>query len=305
MQAKLLDGEVLAAKIKESLKTEVEQLKAKGVTPSLAAIQVGENPASRVYIRNQKKSCEEMGIEYNLHEFSDRTAEEELIAHIEKLNNDKSVTGIILQMPLPEPINARRAQQKISPAKDVEGMHPANIGKLLYGHREVAPCTALGALKLLESSGVDLKGKEVVIVGHSEIVGKPLLLLLLQSQLESPTPTVCHIATQDLSFHTKRADVLIVAVGKPGLITGDMIKEGAVVIDIGINRVPVLDEKGKPVLNEKGKPRKKTVGDVVFEEALNKASYLSPVPGGVGPLTVTMLINNVVEACKLQFRRRI
>lgn len=298
MSAKLLDGEALAGKIKEGLKKEVEELKGKGIVPSLAAVQVGENPASRVYIRNQKKSCEEIGIHYRLHELSDQATEEELLQFIGKLNGDARVTGIILQMPLPPQISARRVQATISPSRDVEGMNPANMGMLLYGQARVAPCTALGAMELLKSSGVDLKGQEVTIVGHSEIVGKPLILMLLQSLDASPTPTVCHIATRDLAAHTRRADILIVAVGKAGLVKGDMIKEGAMVIDVGINRVPVLDEKGNPVLNEKGKPKKKTVGDVIFEEAVERASYLSPVPGGVGPLTTAMLLKNTVRCAK-------
>ncbi len=298
MTAKLLDGRVLAGEIKEGLKKEIEDLKGKGKTPSLVAVQVGENPASRVYIRNQKKSCEEIGIDYRLHELSDRTTEDELLRFIEKLNGDAQVTGIILQMPLPSQINARRIQATISPSKDVEGMNPANMGMLLYGQAKVAPCTALGAMELLKSSGVDLKGQEVTVVGHSEIVGKPITLMLLQSLDASPTPTVCHIATRDLTAHTLKADILIVAVGKAGLIKGNMIKEGAIVIDIGINRVPLLDGDGNPVLNDKGKPKKKTVGDVVFEEAVEKASYISPVPGGVGPLTTAMLLKNTVECAK-------
>lgn len=298
MTAKLLDGEVLAGKIKEGLKREIEELKGRGISPSLTAVQVGENPASRVYIRHQKKSCEEIGIAYRLQELSGEATEDELLQLIEKLDSEARVTGIILQMPLPSQINARRVQATISPAKDVEGMNPANMGMLVYGQAKVAPCTALGARELLRSSGVDLKGKEVTIVGHSEIVGKPLALMLLQSLNASPTPTICHIATRDLAAHTRRADILMVAAGKAGLIKGDMIKEGAIVIDIGINRIPVLDKQGNPVLNEKGKPKKKTVGDVVFEEAAGKASYISPVPGGVGPLTTAMLLKNTVECAK-------
>ncbi len=300
MSAKLLNGGPLAVTIKEGLKKEIEELKGKGITPSLVAVQVGENPASRIYIRNQKKSCEEIGIDYQLHELSAETTEEELLQFIGELNGDARVTGIILQMPLPSPINSRRIQATISPSKDVEGMNPANMGMLLYGQAKVAPCTALGAMELLKSSGVDLKGQEVTVVGHSEIVGKPIILMLLQSLDASPTPTVCHIATRDLAAHTRKADILIVAVGKAGLIKGEMIKEGAIVIDIGINRVPLLDDKGNPVLNDKGKPKKKMVGDVVFEEAVEKASYISPVPGGVGPLTTAMLLKNTVECAKTQ-----
>ncbi len=300
MSAKLLDGKALAGKIKEGLKKEIEELKSKNIVPSLTAVQVGENPASAVYVRNQKKSCEEMGVNYRLEQLEGGISEDDLVKFIEKLNKDDKVNGIILQMPLPSQIDARKVQKMIVPDKDVEGMNPANMGMLVYGCPNLAPCTALGALELLKSSGVELKGKEVTIVGHSEIVGKPITLLLLESLTESPTPTVCHIATGDLAFHTKRADILIVAAGKAGLIKGDMIKEGAIVIDIGINRVPLLDEQGKPVMNDKGKPKKKTVGDVIFDEAVEKASYISPVPGGVGPLTVTMLISNTVKACKLQ-----
>ncbi|MCD6219782.1 bifunctional 5,10-methylenetetrahydrofolate dehydrogenase/5,10-methenyltetrahydrofolate cyclohydrolase, partial [Candidatus Calescamantes bacterium] len=215
-------------------------------------------------------------------------------------NQDEKVNGIILQVPVPSHMNAREIQMRISPKKDAEGMNPYNIGLLVYGRGRMVPCTAKAAMTLLESTGLSLKGLEVTIVGHSEIVGKPLTLMLLESLFESPTPTVCHISTKDLSFHTKRADVLIVAVGKAGLIRGNMIKEGAVVIDIGINRVPVLDERGNPVLDEKGKKKMKIVGDVVFEEAVEKASFITPVPGGVGPVTTAILLKNTLEAVKLQ-----
>jgi methylenetetrahydrofolate dehydrogenase (NADP+)/methenyltetrahydrofolate cyclohydrolase len=298
MTATLLQGDKLASEIKEGLKKDIEQLKAKGFPPHLVAVQVGESPASRVYIRQQQKSCEEIGIEYEVKELPGSTTNDELLDFIETLNQDSAVTGIILMMPLPQDIDARQVQIKISPDKDVEGMHPANMGRLVYGEMELAPCTARAAVELLKASGVELKGKEVVIVGHSEIVGKPLTLMLLASQMESPTPVVCHIATKDLSFHTKRADIVFVAVGKPGLIQADMVKEGVIVIDIGINRVPVTDGQGKPVLNEKGKPKKKIVGDVDFEGIKDKASFITPVPGGVGPMTTTMLLYNTVESAK-------
>lgn len=295
MAAKLLDGEAVAAKLKEGLKAKVEDLKSKGRSVVLNAVQVGENAASRVYIKNQKASCEEIGLAYELKELPAETTQDELDVFIDGLNNDPNVTGIILQMPVPEQIDARVVQRRISPAKDVEGMHPMNMGNLVFGDMKIGPCTPLGAIELLKANDIDLKGKETVVVGHSEIVGKPLALMLLSSMNESATPTVCHIATQDLAAHTKRADLLFVAVGVPGLIKGDMIKDGAIVVDIGINRVPMLDENGEPVLNKKGKPRKKTVGDVVFDEAVEKASYIAPVPGGVGPLTVTMLLQNTVS----------
>lgn len=295
MSAKLLDGEAAAAKLKGDVKARVEAIKARGEDVVLNAVQIGENAASRVYIKNQRESCEEVGITYELKELPAETTQDEFARFIDGLNSDPKITGIILQMPLPEQIDAREAQKQIAPEKDVEGIHPANMGRLVFGDMTVAPCTAMGAMEILKANGIEIKGKEVVVVGHSEIVGKPLTLMLLSSLTESATPTVCHIATKNLAAHTKRADILFVAVGKAGLIKGDMIKEGAVVVDIGINRVPMLDDDGNPVLNKKGKPRKKTVGDVVFDEAVEVAGYITPVPGGVGPLTVTMLLRNTVS----------
>lgn len=295
MSAKLLDGEAAAAKLKGDVKARVEAIKARGGDVVLNAVQIGENAASRVYIKNQRESCEEVGITYELKELPAETTQDEFARFIDGLNSDPKITGIILQMPLPEQIDAREAQKQIVPGKDVEGIHPANMGRLVAGDMTVAPCTAMGAMEILKANGIEIKGKEVVVVGHSEIVGKPLTLMLLSSLTESATPTVCHIATKNLAAHTKRADILFVAVGKAGLIKGDMIKEGAVVVDIGINRVPMLDDDGNPVLNKKGKPRKKTVGDVVFDEAVEVAGYITPVPGGVGPLTVTMLLRNTVS----------
>ena len=300
MSAELIDGNAVSEKMKTELKAEIEKLASEKITPSLSAVQVGENPASRVYIRKQKETCENLGIAYTLHELDADTDQQGVVDYIHKLNRDDSVSGIILQMPLPEGVDSRTVQQEISPAKDVEGIHPSNLGKLFSGTATVAPCTAMGAVSLLKSTGVDLKGKEVVIVGHSEIVGKPILMMMLESLAASPTPTCCHIATKDLAFHTGRADILFVACGVPGLIKGEMIKEGAIVIDIGINRVDMRDENGEPVLSEKtGKPRKKTVGDVEFDAACERASMITPVPGGVGPMTVTMLLRNTVECAKL------
>lgn len=298
MEAKLIDGEALSAEIKRELERDVKTLRAAKKVVSLAAVQVGENPSSRVYTKNQQSTCEELGISYSLHELPDTATEAEVINYIKKLNNDSGVTGIILQMPLPQGINPRAIQWQIAPEKDVEGMHPSNFGRLFYGQAVVSPCTAKAAVTLLKSIDVPLKGLEVVMVGHSEIVGKPIAVMLLESLRESPTVTVCHIATKDLAFHTKRADVVIVAAGKPNLIRADMVKEGVILIDIGINRVPVLDQNGNPILNEKGKPKQKTVGDADFEGIVQKASYITPVPGGVGPMTVVMLLKNTVEAAK-------
>jgi len=305
MGAKIIDGKSLAEKSKEDIKTEVTELKRRyGVVPLLVAIQVGENPASAIYVKSQSKTCQEVGINYQPHELPASTSEEELLKFIDKLNRDDRVTGIILEMPVPSHINARRAQMAIVAMKDVEGMNPSNMGMLVYGVPRLAPCTALAAMEILKSTGVNIKGKEVTVVGHSEIVGKPIALFLLSSVLESATPTVCHIATRDLALHTRNAEILIVAVGKAGLIRGDMIKQGAIVIDVGINRVPVMDGRDKPVLDTEGKPKMKIVGDVVFEEAVEKASHITPVPGGVGSLTVIMLLRNTLTACQWQMEKK-
>ena len=278
--AKLLEGKPLAEKIKEEIK---QQIQALGTKPVLASVLVGENAGAETYVKSQKKVAEALGIEYQFHKLAAETQETALIEFIKKLNADNSVNGIIIQMPLPQQIDYKKISQFILPEKDIEGMHPANIGKVLFGKAKIVPCTAQAAMELINSTGVDLYGKEVVIVGHSEIVGKPLALLLLE---KFATVTVCHIGTSKagkLEEHVKKAEILIVAVGKAGLIKGDLIKEGAIVIDVGINRVA-----------------DKIVGDVEFEAAEKKASFITPVPGGVGPLTVTMLMRNLVEAAKLQ-----
>lgn len=278
--AQLLEGKPLAEKIKEEIRQKVQALKNKAV---LASVQVGDNAGAEAYVRSQKKVAEGLGIEYALHKLGQDTTEEELIAFIQKLNQDKAVNGIIVQMPLPAQIDYKRISQNISPGKDVEGMHPANIGKIVFGKGDLFPCTPMAVMELLKSSGIDLRGKETVIVGHSEIVGKPLAILLLE---KLATVTVCHIGTSEagkLEGHVRGAEILIVAVGKAGLIKGTWVKEGAVVVDVGINRVG-----------------DKIVGDVEFEAAEKQASFITPVPGGVGPLTVTMLMRNLVAAAKLQ-----
>ena len=278
--AQLLEGKPIAAKIKEEIKQEVAGLEIK---PVLASIIVGDNPGALAYVKSQTKTAEGLGINYQLHQLDALTAESSLIEFIEKLNRDKAVNGIIIQMPLPEQIDYKKISEFILPEKDVEGMHPANIGKIVFGKAGILPCTPAGVMELLESIKINLRGKEVVVVGHSEIVGKPLALLLLE---KFATVTVCHIGTSEakkLEEHVGRAEILIVAVGKANLIKGDWIKEGAIVIDVGINRI-----EGK------------IVGDVEFQTAEKKASYITPVPGGVGPLTVTMLMRNLVAATKLQ-----
>jgi methylenetetrahydrofolate dehydrogenase (NADP+)/methenyltetrahydrofolate cyclohydrolase len=301
MTAKLLEGAPLAEKINTEIRTEAEAFKAAhGRSPKLVAVQVGESSAgTRGYAKSQSRGAEAVGIDHEILELPGDITEQALIARVAELSTDETVDGILLFVPMPEHIDPRNVQVGISPEKDVEGMHPENLGRLFYGNQIVAPCTAMSAVELLRSSGVDLAGKEVVVLGHSEIVGKPVAMLLLQSLNESPTVTVAHVATSGAGmrdFHTKRADVVISAMGyKPQIITADLLKEGAIVVDVATMQIPKLDEDGQPVLNKKGKPKKRWVGDVDFEGAVEKCSYISPVPGGVGPLTVTILMRNLVR----------
>ena len=284
MTAELIDGKAVAAQMKADIEQEIAELKEKhNSSPCLMAVQVGENAASASYTRSQKKGCEKVGINYQLEELPADITEQDLVKFVEEKGQDKQITGIILQMPLPEHIRAEKIQAAIASAKDIEGIKLQNLGALLSESATLAPCTAAAVMELIRSTGVPFKGKEVVIVGHSSIVGKPLALLLLASPLESATTTVCHIATKDLSSHTLRAEILIVAAGKPDLVTGDMVKEGAIVIDVGINRIDG-----------------KLVGDVSFDQAKEKASLITPVPGGVGPVTTAMLLKNALNAWKLQ-----
>lgn len=276
--AKLLEGKPIAERVKEELKQQISCLSCK---PVLASVMVGVNAGAYSYVKSQKKTAEALGIEYRLTELPEETTEAALAACIEKLNCDKGVNGIIIQMPLPKHLNEKIVPCSIVPEKDVEGMNPANIGRFLCAKTMFVPCTAAAVMELLKETGVDVYGKDVVIVGHSQIVGKPLSLLLLE---KLATVTVCHIGTSNagkLAEHVRAADILIVAVGKAGLIKGEWIKEGAIVIDVGINHV-----------------NNAIVGDVEFESAERRASWITPVPGGVGPLTVMMLMRNVLLSCK-------
>ena len=297
MAAKIIDGQALADEIRAQLTTQVEDMAAKGHAPHLVPLVVGSSLGSRMYVKSQQKACREIGIDCTPVNLPDDITREDLEAEIAKINADPGVTGLLLAVPLPEGLDGRRAQRLIDPAKDVEGVSPANLGHVILGDESMAPTTARAAFELARSTGVELEGAEVVIVGHSEIVGKPLALLFL-SVLS--TTTVCHIATRNLKHCTLGADILCVAVGKPGLISADMIKPGAVVIDIGINRIVKTDADGKPLLNKKGSPAKKTVGDVDFEKAKEVAGWITPVPGGVGPMTVAMLLSNTVRAARVQ-----
>ena len=298
MSAQVIDGKALAAETTEKIRAEVQAMQAKGHTPHLVPLLVGSVPANRMYVKRIQTVSQEVGIDCTLVELPETISQEDLEAEIRKLNGDPSVTGLILQMPLPAGLDARRAQSIIAPEKDVEGVSPASLGAVVLGDETRAPATARAAFELAKSTGVKIEGAEVVIVGHSEIVGKPLSLLFLKA---FGTTTVCHIATKDLKFHTQRADFLCVAVGKAGLIKAGMIKPGAVVIDVGINRIPKLDPAGKQTLNEKGKPEMLTVGDVDFEAAKEVAGYITPVPGGVGQMTVVMLLSSTLRAARDQF----
>ncbi len=289
MSAKILYGKEFAAQIKESAKNEVEELKNKfNITPGLAVIIVGENPASQVYVRNKHKTCEELGIKSEVVTMSENSAKNELLAKIDELNADKNIHGILVQLPLPDAIknHSEEILNRIDPLKDVDGFHPVNVGKLVTGSPALVPCTPAGCIEMLDLAGIEIDGKRAVIIGRSNIVGKPMLHLLMARHA---TVTVCHSHTKNLPEVTREADILVAAMGKAKFVTADMIKPGAVVIDVGINRIAP----------------KKLVGDVDFENAVEVAGAITPVPGGVGLLTVAMLMKNVVKAVKLQLEEKI
>jgi len=277
----IIDGKELAKKIRANLKIECEELKKKNINSKLAVIMVGEDPASKVYVRNKSKVCEDVGIEYKEYLLSSNTKQKELIELIEKLNQDKRINGILLQSPIPANLDINEAFRTISPQKDVDGFNPVNVGKLVLNQDTFVSCTPYGIMKMFEKYNIDLTGKNVVILGRSNIVGKPLMHCCLN---KNATVTVCHSKTQNLAQKAKEADILISAIGKAQFVTADMVKENAVVIDVGINRL----ENGK------------ITGDVDFENVKEKASYITPVPGGVGPMTIAMLMNNVIKATKRQ-----
>lgn len=277
MNAKIIDGKALSEKIKQDLIPTIEALKAKGITPSLTVVLVGEDPASQVYVRNKHNTFIKMGLDSEKVTLPADITQEDLLAKIHQLNEDPKVNGILVQLPLPAHLDSQLIIQNIKPEKDVDGFHRLNAGALMTGQPQLIPCTPYGIMKMLEDQEVQLRGAEAVIVGASNIVGKPIALLL---QKADATVTICNSKTKDLAAHTRRADVLVVATGRPGMISGDMIKPGAVVIDVGINR---LDDG-------------KLMGDVNFTEACEVASAITPVPGGVGPMTITMLLVNTIQA---------
>jgi methylenetetrahydrofolate dehydrogenase (NADP+)/methenyltetrahydrofolate cyclohydrolase len=294
MSARLIDGKALAAGILERIRLQRSALER---PLRLVSIYVGDDPASAIYIRNQRRACERMEIRFDLDHLPAATTENALVDHIHTLNDDPTVTGILLQRPLPPHMRQLRVQAKIHPDKDVEGLNPANIGSIVYGAPKLVPCTALAAFRCLRSTGFPLRGADVVMIGHSEVVGKPIAFLMLN---EFATCTICHVATQDLATKTRHADVVFTAVGKPKLITGEMLKPGAVVIDIGIKQVPQVGADGRPSIGPDGQPLYQLSGDADFASAREVAGWITPVPGGVGPVTVAMLVHNVVLAARTQ-----
>lgn len=279
--AKIIDGKVISAAVKESVAKEVEILKTKGVVPGLAVIIVGEDPASKVYVANKEKACEQLGMKSLKYALPEATTNEELLALIEKLNKDNTINGILCQLPLPRHLDEKAVIEAIDPVKDVDAFHPVNVGKIMTGEYDFLPCTPAGIMEMLEYEDIDIEGKNCVVIGRSNIVGKPMSMLLLH---KNGTVTICHSKTKNLKEVCASADILVAAVGRANFVTADMVKDGAVVIDVGINRL----DNGK------------LCGDVNFADVEPKASYITPVPGGVGPMTIATLMKNTLTAAKKQ-----
>ncbi|MHC4694093.1 MAG: bifunctional methylenetetrahydrofolate dehydrogenase/methenyltetrahydrofolate cyclohydrolase FolD [Planctomycetota bacterium] len=287
MTAQIIDGKQVAADMRAELKEEVAKLKEQGIVPGLGVILVGEDPASNSYVTAKERTCEELGIYSDDNRLPEETTQQELLALVEKMNNDPKINGILVQLPLPKHLNEAEVLLAIDPDKDVDGFHPMNVGKMMVGEKAFLPCTPHGVIHLLLRSGVTIEGANVAIVGRSNIVGKPLANMLIQKNATgNATVTVCHTRTKDLADKTKQADIVIAAAGRPNMVTADMVKEGVVVIDVGVNRVEDATKKRGYRL----------VGDVDFEAVKEKASLITPVPGGVGPMTITMLMFNTVES---------
>ena len=290
MAAKIIDGKQIAADMRAELKEEVARMKKRGVVPGLGVILVGEDPASQSYVTAKERACENIGIYSDDNRLPASISQKELMALVEKMNNDPKINGILVQLPLPRGLDESEVLLAIDPAKDVDGFHPVNVGKMMIGEKAFLPCTPHGVIQLLIRSGVTIEGAEVVIVGRSNLVGKPLANMLIQKKPNAnATVTICHTRTKNLPSHTKRADILVAAAGRPNTITADMVKDRAVVIDVGVNRI---DDATK-------KRGYRLVGDVDFEAVREKASLITPVPGGVGPMTITMLLYNTVESAKI------
>lgn len=281
--ATIMDGKALSLKLKEQMKQRIAQLKQQGINPKLVVVLVGDNSASQVYVRNKHKSCGEVGIESEVITMPEQTTQQELLEVVERLNQDETVDGILVQLPLPKQIDEKTVLRSILPEKDVDGFHPVNVGLLSIGDECFAPATPSGIIAMFQEYGIDIAGKNCVVIGRSNIVGKPMAALLLKN---NATVTICHSKTEDLASYTRRADVVIVATGRRHTLTAEMVKEGAVVVDVGMNR------------NEQGK----LCGDVDYEEVKEKASFITPVPGGVGPMTITELLENTIQAAQRHHR---
>lgn len=281
--ATIMDGKALSLKLKEQMKQRIAQLKQQGISPKLVVVLVGDNSASQVYVRNKHKSCGEVGIESEVITMPEQTTQQELLEVVERLNQDETVDGILVQLPLPKQIDEKTVLRSILPEKDVDGFHPVNVGLLSIGDECFAPATPSGIIAMFQEYGINIAGKNCVVIGRSNIVGKPMAALLLKN---NATVTICHSKTEDLASYTRRADVVIVATGRRHTLTADMVKEGAVVVDVGMNR------------NEQGK----LCGDVDYEEVKEKASFITPVPGGVGPMTITELLENTIQAAQRHHR---
>ncbi len=290
MSAKILSGTETAKAIREELKQEIDELKDKhGVTPGLVTILVGEDPASQVYVGAKERTSKNLGIYSERYDLPVDTTEEDLLALVDKCNKNEKLHGILVQLPLPKHIDEAKVLYAIDPSKDVDGFHPVNVGKMMLGEQCYLPCTPHGMLEILERNNIETSGKEVVVLGRSNIVGKPIANLMLQKRPSgNATVTLCHTRTKDMEFHTKRADILVAAVGVPKMVTADMVKDGVVILDVGVNRIGTTAE-GKSIL----------AGDVDFDAVKEKASAITPVPGGVGPMTITMLMMNTVQAAKI------
>jgi methylenetetrahydrofolate dehydrogenase (NADP+)/methenyltetrahydrofolate cyclohydrolase len=289
MAAKIIDGKQIAADMQAELKKEVAKLKKQGIVPGLGVILVGEDPASKSYVSAKERACEELGIYSDDNHLPADTTQQDLIALINRMNTDPKINGILVQLPLPKHLDESEVLLAINPDKDVDGFHPTNIGKMVAGQAAFLPCTPHGVIQLLQRSGVKIEGSHVVIVGRSNIVGKPVANMLIQKNKGgNATVTVCHTRTADLAYHTRQADIIIAAAGRPNTITADMVKDGVVVIDVGVNRIE----------DKTAKKGYRLVGDVDFEAVKEKASLITPVPGGVGPMTITMLLYNTVESAK-------
>lgn len=278
---KIIDGKAVSAKVRQEIKKEVEKLKDKGITPGLAVVIVGQDPASRVYVNNKKKACLELGMYSEEYALPEETTQEELLRLVQKLNAKEDIHGILVQLPLPKHLDEKTVINNIDPKKDVDAFHPVNVGKIMIGDYDYLPCTPAGIMELLKDTGIDLTGKECVVIGRSNIVGKPMAMLLLH---QNATVTICHSKTRNLKEIVKRADIVVAAVGRANFVTADMVKEGAVVIDVGMNRL----ENGK------------LCGDVNFDEVSKIAGFITPVPGGVGPMTITTLMKNTLTAAQKQ-----